>query len=56
MFDAGKVDRIVKRLLNLNDDYEVLYLGGGASLQFVMVAYNLLTTTGKAAYTVQGGC
>ena len=45
---------IVKRLLNLNDDYEVLYLGGGASLQFVMVAYNLLTTTGKAAYTDTG--
>ena len=23
---------IVKRLMNLNDDYEVLFLGGGASL------------------------
>jgi phosphoserine aminotransferase len=45
---------IVKRLLNLNDDYEVLYLGGGASLQFVMVAYNLLSTEGKAAYTNTG--
>ncbi len=45
---------IVKRLLNLNDDYEVIYLGGGASLQFVMVALNLLSTDGKAAYTDTG--
>ena len=45
---------IVKRLMNLNDDYEVLYLGGGASLQFLMVAYNLLSTDGKAAYTDTG--
>ena len=26
-----------KRLMNLNDDYDVLFLGGGASLQFAMV-------------------
>ncbi|MFC6268802.1 3-phosphoserine/phosphohydroxythreonine transaminase [Frigoriflavimonas asaccharolytica] len=45
---------IVKRLMNLNDDYEVLYLGGGASMQFLMVAYNLLSTNGKAAYTNTG--
>lgn len=45
---------IIKRLMKLNDDYEVLYLQGGASLQFVMVAYNLLTPNGKAAYTDTG--
>lgn len=45
---------IVKRLLKLGDDHEVLYLGGGASLQFVMVAFNLLSTTGKAAYMDTG--
>ena len=33
---------IVKRLMNLNDDYEVLFLGGGASLQFAMVPFNLI--------------
>ena len=33
---------IVKRLMNLNDDYEVLYLQGGASLQFLMMAFNLM--------------
>lgn len=45
---------IVKRLMNLNDDYEVLYLQGGASLQFLMVPFNLLSTNGKAAYTNTG--
>ena len=45
---------IVKRLMNLGDDYEVLYLQGGASLQFLMVPYNLLTENGKAAYTDTG--
>lgn len=46
---------IVKRLMNLGDDYEVLYLGGGASLQFVMVPFNLMKAeNGKAAYTDTG--
>lgn len=45
---------IVKRLMNLNDDYEILYLGGGASLQFVMVPFNLLKEDGKAAYLDTG--
>jgi phosphoserine aminotransferase len=45
---------IVKRLMNLGDDYEVLYLQGGASLQFLMVPFNLLSTDGKAAYTDTG--
>ena len=43
---------IVKRLMKLGDDYEVLYLGGGASLQFLMVPFNLLKT--KAAYLDTG--
>lgn len=45
---------IVKRLMNLGDDYEVLYLGGGASLQFAMVPYNLMKVGGKAAYLNTG--
>ncbi len=31
----------VKRLLNLGDDYEVLFLQGGASMQFCMIPMNL---------------
>ena len=46
---------IVKRLMNLNDDYEVIYLGGGASLQFLMVPFNLMKSeNGKAAYLNTG--
>ena len=46
---------IVKRLMNLGDDYEVLYLGGGASLQFAMVPFNLMQSEGgKAAYLNTG--
>lgn len=46
---------IVKRLLNLGDDYEVLYLQGGASFQFLMVPFNLMKSeNGKAAYTDTG--
>ena len=45
---------IVKRLMKLGDDYDVLYLGGGASLQFVMVPFNLMKVGGKADYTDTG--
>ena len=39
---------LFKELLNIPQGYHVLFLGGGASLQFAMVPYNLLKT--KAAY------
>jgi phosphoserine aminotransferase len=46
---------IVKRLMKLGDDYEVLYLQGGASLQFLMSAINLMKSeNGKAAYLDTG--
>lgn len=43
---------LVKKIMKLGDDYEVMYLQGGASMQFVMAAMNLLET--KAAYTKTG--
>ncbi|WP_185867328.1 3-phosphoserine/phosphohydroxythreonine transaminase [Blattabacterium cuenoti] len=33
---------LVKRIMNLNDDYAILFLQGGATLQFSMVPYNLM--------------
>lgn len=45
---------IVRELLNVPDDYEVLFLQGGASMQFCMVPYNLLKESGKAAYLETG--
>jgi phosphoserine aminotransferase len=41
-----------KELLNIPDGYSVLFLGGGASMQFCMVPYNLMQT--KAAYCDSG--
>ena len=35
---------LVKELLNISDDYEVLFLQGGASLGFLMSAYNMMRT------------
>ena len=45
---------LVKELFEVGDEYEVLYLGGGASLQFAMVPYNLLSDSGYAAYVNTG--
>lgn len=45
---------IVKELFEVGDEYEVIYLGGGASLQFAMVPYNLLKDSGYAAYVNTG--
>lgn len=41
-----------RELLNIPDNYQVLFLGGGASTQFYTVAANLLKT--KAAYLQTG--
>lgn len=43
---------LVKELLQVPDGYHVLFLGGGASLQFCMVPYNILAR--KAAYLETG--
>ncbi len=45
---------LVKELFEVGDEYEVLYLGGGASLQFAMVPYNLLREGGTAGYVNTG--
>ena len=43
---------LVKELLEIPEGYHVLFLGGGASMQFCMVPYNLLNT--KAGYLDTG--
>ena len=43
---------LTKELLNIPEGYHVLFLGGGASLQFCMVPFNLLKK--KAAYINTG--
>ena len=43
---------LVKELLQIPEGYSVIFLGGGASLEFCMVPYNFLLT--KAAYLNTG--
>ncbi len=44
----------VKRLMGLGDDYEVLFLQGGATMQFMQVPMNLLDEHGLAAICDNG--
>ena len=39
----------LRSLLGISDDYAVLFLQGGAALQFSMIPINLLRGTGKTA-------
>jgi phosphoserine aminotransferase len=43
---------LFKELLNIPEGYSVIFLGGGASLQFAMLPYNLMKS--KAAYLNTG--
>ena len=45
----------LRRVLGVPDDYTVLFLQGGASLQFYMTALNLLAPEEKADYLTTGG-
>jgi len=47
-----KARNLVKELLKLEDDFEVLFLQGGASMQFLQVPYNLMRS--KSAYLDTG--
>ena len=47
-----EANALVKELLEIPSGYEVLFLGGGASLQFCMIPYNFLRK--KAAYVDSG--
>jgi phosphoserine aminotransferase len=44
----------LRGLMAIPENYKVLFLQGGASLQFASVPLNLLTKTGKADYVVSG--
>ncbi len=44
----------LKQLLGAGDEWEVLFLPGGATLQFAMVPLNLLPAGGSANYIVTG--
>jgi len=45
---------LTKELLKINEDYSVLFLQGGASLEFLMIAINLMKKNSKAIYLDTG--
>lgn len=55
-FDAILADAKagIKNLLNVPDNYDILFLQGGASLQFSMVPLNLMPPKNKADYISTG--
>lgn len=44
----------LRKLAGIHDNYQILFLQGGASLQFSMVPMNLLSADGKADYILTG--
>ncbi len=44
----------LRKLMNIPDNYKVLFLQGGASTQFAAVPLNLLPVNGRADYVVSG--
>ncbi|MBK6831433.1 MAG: 3-phosphoserine/phosphohydroxythreonine transaminase [Flavobacteriales bacterium] len=50
----AKAQSLVKELLGAPDNYQVVFLGGGASLGFHMVPLNYMKLGGKSAYANTG--
>jgi len=51
---VAEAKNLVRELLGVGDDYEVLFLQGGASLQFAMLPMNFLKEQETAAYVDTG--
>ncbi len=47
-------EKNIRTLMDIPDNYKVLFLQGGASTQFAAVPLNLISRTGKADYVVSG--
>lgn len=50
----GQTESLLRKALNIPDNYKVLFLQGGASSQFAMVPMNLMTGSGKADFVITG--
>ena len=47
-------EKLIRRIMNVPDNYKILFLQGGASLQFASVPLNLMNKNKKADYIVSG--
>jgi phosphoserine aminotransferase len=51
---ADTTEATIRRLLSISSDYAVLFLAGGATMQFAQVPLNLASTGQPGAYIVDG--
>ncbi|HOA85335.1 MAG TPA: 3-phosphoserine/phosphohydroxythreonine transaminase [Bacillota bacterium] len=49
-----EAENLLRQLMNIPDNYKVLFLQGGASTQFAAVPLNLIGRSGKADYIISG--
>lgn len=49
-----RAEKSLRELLDIPDNYKVLFLQGGASMQFAMIPLNLMGKDGEADYVVTG--
>lgn len=49
-----EAESLLRQVMDIPDDYKVLFLQGGASTQFAAVPLNLLNKSGKADYILSG--
>ncbi len=47
-------EKLLRQLMNVPENYKILFLQGGASTQFAAIPLNLIGRTGKADYIVSG--
>lgn len=47
-------EKLLREVMNIPDNYKVLFMQGGASTQFSAVPLNLMTGSGKADYIISG--
>lgn len=50
----GEAERLLREVMEIPENYKVLFLQGGASMQFAAVPLNLLNGSGKADYVLSG--
>ena len=49
-----EAEALLREIMNIPDNYKVMFLQGGASSQFAMVPLNLFTNSKKADYVITG--
>lgn len=50
----AQTESLMREVMNIPENYKVLFLQGGASMQFAAVPLNLMNKSGKADYVVSG--